>query len=105
MARVLHKDMPAGALHFAIPEGGLFFWCRLAGQTSACEVQQRALAGGVAIVTGEPFYVDGGGTREIRICFTNRVVDVGIRAARTIAAAVAGATRLSNRAEPLGRIV
>lgn len=105
MARALQKYTPSGALRVGVPEGGLFFWCRLAAQASAREVQQRALAQGVAIVTGEPFYVDGGGTRELRICFTSRPSDVGVRAAKVIGESVAQAVRQSERAQPIARIV
>ncbi len=105
MARALLKGLPNGALRFAIPEGGLFFWCRLTGSATARDVQQRALAQGVAIVTGEPFYVDGGGTKELRICFANRTADVGTRAARTISDCVADAARQAGRAPALARIV
>ena len=105
LAKALQRVTPAGALRFAMPEGGLFLWCRLGGQARARDVQQRALADGVAIVTGEPFYMDGGGTKELRICFTTRPVDVGVRAARVIGDSVVAALAQAERAAPLARIV
>lgn len=105
VVKALQKHTPPGALRFAVPEGGLFLWCRLGGQAIARDVQQRALAESVSIVTGEPFYTDGGGSRELRICYTTRPSDVGARAARTIGEAVAAAARQADRSQPLSRIV
>jgi DNA-binding transcriptional MocR family regulator len=105
LVKALHKHTPAGALRFAIPDGGLFLWCRLAGETSARDVQQRALNDAVFIVTGEPFYTDGGGTREVRLCFSAKPPEVAARAARTIAASVVAAAHQAARSEPISRIV
>jgi DNA-binding transcriptional MocR family regulator len=105
MLKALQKYTPPGALRLAVPEGGLFFWCRLTGPATARDVQQRALAEGVAIVTGEPFYTDNGGTKDLRICFTNRTPDVGVMAAKVIGQSVAASNAQAERAQPLGRIV
>ena len=51
---------------------GCFCGAGLAGDVSARDVQERALNDSVFIVTGEPFYADGGGARELRICFTTK---------------------------------
>ena len=93
VVKALHKHTPTGALRFTVPDGGLFLWCRLAGEVSARDVQQRALNDSVFIVTGEPFYADGGGSRELRLCFSAKPPEVAARAARTIAAAVVAAPR------------
>ena len=103
--RALQKHTPTGALRFTVPDGGLFLWCRLAGDASARDVQSRALNDSVFIVTGEPFYVDGGGTRELRICFTTKPPDVASQAARVIGNSVTAAMRAATRAEPISRIV
>jgi 2-aminoadipate transaminase len=105
VVKALQKHTPTGALRFSVPEGGLFLWCRLAGDVSARDVQERALADSVFIVTGEPFYVDGGGTRELRICFTTKPPEIAAQAARVIATSVIEATRQATRAEPISRIV
>jgi 2-aminoadipate transaminase len=104
LARALAKYVPHG-LRFTIPDGGLFLWCRLEGDVSARLVQQRALEQSVFFVTGEPFYTDGGGTRELRLCFTARPPEVAARAARVISGALAAAAREAARPEPLSRIV
>jgi 2-aminoadipate transaminase len=105
VVKALHKHTPTGALRFTVPEGGLFLWCRLGGDVSARDVQERALNESVFIVTGEPFYVDGGGARELRICFTTKPPDIAAQAARVIATSVIEATRQATRAEPISRIV
>jgi 2-aminoadipate transaminase len=105
VVKALQKHTPTGALRFSVPDGGLFLWCRLAGEVRARDVQERALNDSVFIVTGEPFYADGGGTRELRICFTTKPVEVVAQAARVVAASVISATRQATRAEPISRIV
>jgi DNA-binding transcriptional MocR family regulator len=105
LVRALQKHTPTGALRFTVPEGGLFLWCRLAGETSARDVQQRALNESVFLVTGEPFYGDGGGTRELRLCFSSKPPDVAGTAAKVIASAVIAAGRQVGRNEPISRIV
>jgi DNA-binding transcriptional MocR family regulator len=105
LVKALQKHTPTGALRFSVPEGGLFLWCRLAGNVSARDVQERALRESVFIVTGEPFYVDGGGTSEVRLCFSTKPPEVAANAARTIASSVIAAARQTDRTEPLSRIV
>jgi len=105
VVKALQKHTPTGALRFSVPEGGLFLWCRLAGDVSARDVQERALTDSVFIVTGEPFYVDGDGARELRICFTTKPPEIAAQAARVIATSVIDATRQATRAEPISRIV
>lgn len=105
MVRVLQKHAPEGALRFAVPDGGLFLWCRLPIGVHARDVQQRALNDGVAIVTGEPFYGDGNGARELRVCFSSRPMDAGARGARIIADSIATVLAHAERSEPISRIV
>jgi DNA-binding transcriptional MocR family regulator len=104
MVRALQRAVPPGALRFAVPEGGLFLWCRLDSHVSARAVQQRALEDRVFLVTGEPFYTDGAGAHEIRLCFSSRTPDVLARSARSIADAVAAAAP-DCAPEPIGRLV
>jgi hypothetical protein len=47
----------------------------------------------VSLITGEAFYGDGSGVNELRLCFAARRPDVAARAARTIGASVASATK------------
>lgn len=104
LVKALLKDTPPGALRFDVPEGGLFLWCRLAAGV-AREVQQQALAQSVFVVTGHPFYTDGGGDREIRLCFSARPPDIAAKAAKVIGECVAMAMDQRRPAEPLARLV
>jgi DNA-binding transcriptional MocR family regulator len=88
MIKELSTAIPAGALRFIVPEGGLFLWCRLRQSITAAAVQAHALSRGVFVLTGEPFYRDGGGAHELRICFTNVLPAVATRACSVIAEAV-----------------
>jgi DNA-binding transcriptional MocR family regulator len=105
LVKALIKDAPPGGLHFEVPEGGIFLWCRLAAGVSARDVQQRALAQSVFFVTGHPFYTDGAGEREIRLCFSARPTEVAARAAKVIGGCVAAALEQGRRAEPVSRLV
>jgi DNA-binding transcriptional MocR family regulator len=88
MIKELSAAIPAGALRFIVPEGGLFLWCRLRQNITAAAVQAHALSRGVFLLTGEPFYRDGGGAHELRVCFTNVLPAVATRACSIIAEAV-----------------
>jgi DNA-binding transcriptional MocR family regulator len=94
LVRELQKHTPAGMLRLNAPEGGLFLWCRLGGELRARDVQEQALRQRVFVATGEPFYADGGGSRELRICFSARKPDVAAAAARILGACIAECTRL-----------
>ena len=50
--------------------GGLYIWCRLRGALDGATLLQRAQAAGVTFVPGEPFYGDGLGRHELRLCFS-----------------------------------
>jgi 2-aminoadipate transaminase len=51
------------------PEGGFFTWLTLPGQDGV-DVARRALEAGVAVVPGPPFFVTGGGERNVRISYS-----------------------------------
>ena len=74
---------------------------RLATTISARAVQHAAAARGVAIVTGEPFYMDGGGTHELRMCFTAQPAEHAVKAAEAIAHGIAHAYAMPARTLPL----
>ena len=61
----------------------------LAGGVDAGEVLPRAIAGGVAYVPGQPFFVDGSGANTIRLAYSKEPPDaivIGIeRMCRAIA--------------------
>ena len=64
-----------------------------AGKVRARAVQQQAMRESVVFLTGEPFYVDRGGTQEIRVCFTSQPADRAEDGARALARAIATAAR------------
>jgi DNA-binding transcriptional MocR family regulator len=98
MVKTLQQHAASGALRFSVPDGGLFLWCRLAANTSAAAVQRHALKENVFLVTGEPFYADGAGTQELRLCFSVNPVEASVRAATVIARSVTAAARQPARA-------
>jgi DNA-binding transcriptional MocR family regulator len=71
MTAAMQRHMPAGAIRFARPSGGLYLWCRLAPGLSATALHDRALAAGVTFVPGPKFYPDPAGDHELRLCFTS----------------------------------
>ena len=53
------------------PEGGMFLWVTLPESLSALDLFEHAVEEKVAFVPGTPFFVDGGGTHNMRLNFTN----------------------------------
>jgi DNA-binding transcriptional MocR family regulator len=88
MIGALERHGAAGKLQWAVPDGGLYLWCRLAGRQKASQVQAQALAESVAFVRGEHFYVDQAGERELRVCFscvpTGKADDIARRLMRAV---------------------
>ena len=70
LAAALRRHLPAGSIGWRPADGGLYLWCRLRGGTDAVGLLQRAQAAGVTFVPGEPFYSDGLGRHELRLCFS-----------------------------------
>jgi 2-aminoadipate transaminase len=82
LATALRRHLPAGAIGWRPADGGLYIWCRLRGATDAVGLLQRAQAAGVTFVPGEPFYGDGLGRHELRLCFsavTPAGIEEGVR--------------------------
>jgi DNA-binding transcriptional MocR family regulator len=82
LVAALRKRLPTGLLSFRPAMGGLYVWCRLRGPTDGMSLLQRAQAAGVTFVPGEPFYGDGLGRHELRICFSavpSATIDEGVR--------------------------
>jgi DNA-binding transcriptional MocR family regulator len=88
MVKALRHALPAGALRFDVPEGGLYLWCQLAG-VRARDVQREAFRDRVVFVPGEAFYVDRGGAQELRVCYTAQPAERAAYAARALARSVA----------------
>ena len=88
MIGALERHGSSGKLQWAVPDGGLYLWCRLSGRVKAAQVLAHALADSLAFVPGEAFYTDQAGDRELRICFstvaTARADDVAKRIIRAI---------------------
>ena len=67
---------------FTHPQGGMFLWVTLPEQLSAMELFEHAVGKRVAFVPGTPFFVDGGGTHNLRLNFSNAdedMIEEGIR--------------------------
>src|SRR5262249_49087905 len=84
----LERHGAAGKLQWAVPDGGLYLWCRLSTRQKASQVQVQAQAEAIAFVRGEHFYVDHAGERELRVCFScvpaSRADDIARRLMRAI---------------------
>jgi 2-aminoadipate transaminase len=93
LAAALHRHGATSLLRWTMPEGGLYFWCRLAGRLQAANVLARALDQSVSFVRGETFYVDHAGERELRLCFTTVSPPRADEAARRLSRALAAARR------------
>ena len=52
MIASIQRHVPAGALRFARPQGGLYLWCRLASGINSRALLDRTLASGVAFIAG-----------------------------------------------------
>ena len=52
------------------PEGGFFAWVELPPPADAVSFAERALAAGVAVVPGPPFFPESGGERYVRLSFS-----------------------------------
>jgi DNA-binding transcriptional MocR family regulator len=93
MVRALRQHVPESRLRFDVPEGGLYLWCRIGGRAQARDVQQHARRESMVFVPGEAFYADGGGTQELRICYTAQPPERALDAARCLARAIDAAER------------
>jgi len=91
MVHALRQHVPAASLRFGIPDGGMYLWCQLPPHVRAAAVRDHARRESVELVTGEPFYVDQGGTHQLRICFTSEPTARAEKAARTLARSLAAA--------------
>ena len=93
MVRALRQHVPEDRLRFAVPEGGLYLWCRLPPSVRAKEVQRESFRDRVVFLPGEAFYVDRGGTHELRICYTAQPPERAAHAARALARSIAAVER------------
>ncbi len=70
MLAAIEAHFPAET-SFTRPEGGMFVWVTLPDRLSALELFEHAVREKVAFVPGTPFFVDGGGTHNMRLNFSN----------------------------------
>ena len=105
LVQALRQHVPAAALRFAVPDGGMYLWCQLEPHVRARAVQEHAMRESVMIVTGEPFYVDQGGAHQLRLCYTAQPAARAGRLAQTLARSLAAAARDGVEAPATVRLV
>ena len=97
----LRGEFAPGTLVTTTPRGGLYLWCRLGEGLDAAELLAAAAAVGVLFVPGEQFYIDGGGARELRLCYSGNPPERIVEGVRRLAA-VLPAARSRGRDRALG---
>ena len=65
----LERSMPDGA-HWTQPRGGFFTWLTLPAGNTAVDVTARAVAAGVGVVPGPPFFPDARGDANLRLSYS-----------------------------------
>lgn len=70
MLQAIHTYWPE-SVRVNHPAGGFHLWCRLPADLRARSLLREAAHEQVAFVIGEPFHVDGGGHRNIRLSFAS----------------------------------
>jgi DNA-binding transcriptional MocR family regulator len=93
MVTAIQRHIPAGALRFVRPQGGLYLWCRMTSDVSARALLDRALATGVAFIAGPAFYPDPAGESELRLCFSSVMPATIDEAVMRLAACLVQTTR------------
>jgi len=81
MITAIEKYFPSEVL-FTRPEGGMFLWATLPEHLSALELFEKTVKENVVFVPGTPFYIDGGGTNNMRLNFSNadeNIIEEGIK--------------------------
>jgi 2-aminoadipate transaminase len=93
MVKALRQYVPVQTLRYAVPEGGMYLWCQLSSHVRAKEVLREAFKDRVVFVPGEAFYVDRGGTHELRLCYSAQPPERAPQAARALAHAISAVER------------
>jgi 2-aminoadipate transaminase len=78
LSAALERTMPGG-VQWTRPRGGFFSWLTIPGD--AADAAKRAVAAGVAVVPGVPFYPDGRGADNLRLSFSmvdEALIDAGV---------------------------
>ena len=74
----------AGRASWTRPRGGFFTWLDVG--VDAVNLAERALAAGVGVVPGPPFFPDGSGLRHLRLAFSSAAEDEMDEGVRRLAA-------------------
>ena len=98
MIASIQRHVPAGALRFVRPQGGLYLWGRLGAGISPRALLDRTLAAGVAFIAGHAFYADPAGESELRLCFSSVTPEEGNEAIKRLALCIDQAVKTSHRA-------
>ncbi|HEY1331383.1 MAG TPA: PLP-dependent aminotransferase family protein [Actinomycetota bacterium] len=69
LGSALAERMPEGVT-WTRPEGGFFTWLSLPAGTDSAALARSAIAAGVAVVPGGPFFPDGDGRGHLRLAFS-----------------------------------
>ena len=69
MLAALADEFPEGST-WTVPEGGFFVWATLPEGIHTGDLLAKAIEENVAFVRGDAFYVDGQGTRSMRLSFS-----------------------------------
>lgn len=81
MIAAMERRFPSAAA-WSVPPGGLFLWVRLPEGVDSGSVAAEAEPLGVLVSRGEPFHLDGGGRRHLRLTFASSrpsEIDEGVR--------------------------
>jgi DNA-binding transcriptional MocR family regulator len=71
----LQRHIPSNLLNGAQPNGGIYFWGRLAKGIVSADLLQRAVSTGVSFANGEIFYADTRASDHLRLCFASVPTD------------------------------
>ena len=80
--RIIRRLRKPGDRNHYLPQGGMFLWAKLPNGMSAVDLYRVALARGVAICPGDPFYEKERNVSTFRINYSNssdEVIEKGIR--------------------------
>ncbi len=69
MEEAFQTYLPQDQIRYQTPKGGFFYWLETPN-IPAKELFDKAIEKKVAFVLGEPFYPNGGGEHNFRMCFT-----------------------------------
>jgi DNA-binding transcriptional MocR family regulator len=93
VAAALEAQRASAHLQWTVPEGGLYFWCRVPARVNVASVLAECVSASVSFVPGSQFYVDHAGERELRLCFSSIRPERADEVVRRLLAAVAAARR------------